>query len=435
MNAMTSQILVPFWIYQLAYLPFVFALGAIVGSFLNVVICRLPAGQSIIHPPSSCPKCGHRLRWHENLPILGWLRLRGRCASCRQRISVQYPMIELASALLFTASFVLYYMVRSKAPIVGGLVPAYLSQRGFGQTWPVWAMHMTMLSSLLAMSVIDARTYTVPIQITWVVTTVAFIVHAIMPVWPASHIGLPLSTVYNPTTLYPGGPMVYPGGPVPVLVEFGRWTIPLVGPTGLGVGLGALAGLAASGFMLRRNLLRMSFLDFDLYVKHGDSIIAYPHARREVEWELDYLGPIVLGMIAGGLVGRSFAVALLPLWAQSLGGSIMGYLTGAGLIWGTRVLFTLLFGKEAMGLGDAHILGCVGAVTGWIDPILIFFVSPFFALAGIAITLILGRFFKGTTRVLPYGPWLAVGTLFVLLGDRWIEAFLGMLFRLWIDLP
>ena len=76
-------------------------LGACVGSFLNVVIYRVPLGQSIVSPPSRCPKCGARLQWYDNLPIFGWLLLGGRCRTCRNPISIQYPIVELITALLF----------------------------------------------------------------------------------------------------------------------------------------------------------------------------------------------------------------------------------------------------------------------------------------------------------------------------------------------
>jgi leader peptidase (prepilin peptidase)/N-methyltransferase len=75
--------------------------GACIGSFLNVVIFRLPLGQSIVSPPSRCPKCGYRLKWYDNVPIFGWLLLGGRCRHCKNLISVQYPLVELVTALLF----------------------------------------------------------------------------------------------------------------------------------------------------------------------------------------------------------------------------------------------------------------------------------------------------------------------------------------------
>lgn len=76
-----------------------FVLGAVVGSFLNVVIYRLPRRESLIWPGSHCPKCGHLIRWYDNLPILSWLLLRGRCRDCGTVISIRYPIIEVLAAL------------------------------------------------------------------------------------------------------------------------------------------------------------------------------------------------------------------------------------------------------------------------------------------------------------------------------------------------
>jgi len=78
-------------------------LGLVIGSFLNVVIHRIPAKESLSRPPSHCPACGHRIRNRHNIPLLGWLLLRGRCADCDVRISVRYPLVELLTAVLFVA--------------------------------------------------------------------------------------------------------------------------------------------------------------------------------------------------------------------------------------------------------------------------------------------------------------------------------------------
>ncbi len=76
-------------------------LGACLGSFLNVVLHRWPRGESIVWPGSRCPKCGHAIRaWH-NLPVIGWLLLRGKCYDCHAPISPKYPLIEAAVGVLF----------------------------------------------------------------------------------------------------------------------------------------------------------------------------------------------------------------------------------------------------------------------------------------------------------------------------------------------
>lgn len=76
-------------------------LGLLIGSFLNVVIHRVPAGQSLVSPGSACPRCGHAVRARDNVPVVSWLLLRGRCRDCRAPIAVRYPLVELATGLLF----------------------------------------------------------------------------------------------------------------------------------------------------------------------------------------------------------------------------------------------------------------------------------------------------------------------------------------------
>ncbi|GGS74897.1 prepilin peptidase [Planobispora rosea] len=78
-------------------------LGLVVGSFLNVVIHRVPRAESLVRPGSRCPHCGTAIRPRQNVPVLSWLALRGRCAACRAPISARYPLVELATALLFAA--------------------------------------------------------------------------------------------------------------------------------------------------------------------------------------------------------------------------------------------------------------------------------------------------------------------------------------------
>jgi leader peptidase (prepilin peptidase) / N-methyltransferase len=80
-----------------------FALGLAVGSFLNVVLWRVPRGQSIVSPGSHCPSCDTPLRPRELVPVVSWLAQRGRCRTCGARISVRYPLVELGSGIAFAA--------------------------------------------------------------------------------------------------------------------------------------------------------------------------------------------------------------------------------------------------------------------------------------------------------------------------------------------
>jgi leader peptidase (prepilin peptidase) / N-methyltransferase len=120
----------------------VFAFGSAIGSFLNVVIYRIPAGLSILHPPSRCPHCLHQLGITENVPVFGWLWLQGKCKHCHSPISMRYPLIEAATGILFL--FVFWtFDVNIK-------------------TLGVWAF----FSWLLALSMIDLDTMTLPGKLT-----------------------------------------------------------------------------------------------------------------------------------------------------------------------------------------------------------------------------------------------------------------------------
>ena len=99
----------------LPFLLLAFALGASIGSFLNVCIARWPHDLSVVRPASRCPKCERPIRWHENIPLLGWLMLRGRCAGCRLPISPRYPLVEATVGLLWVAA--LWYF----GPTLAGL--------------------------------------------------------------------------------------------------------------------------------------------------------------------------------------------------------------------------------------------------------------------------------------------------------------------------
>lgn len=90
---------------EILLLLFSFILGAVIGSFLNVCIYRIPAGLSIVSPASRCPQCETAIRWYQNIPIISWLVLGGRCAQCSAKISIRYPLVEALTGTLFLGVF------------------------------------------------------------------------------------------------------------------------------------------------------------------------------------------------------------------------------------------------------------------------------------------------------------------------------------------
>jgi leader peptidase (prepilin peptidase) / N-methyltransferase len=131
---------------QLTGLSIVYAglLGAVIGSFLNVCILRWGADpkQSVVRPRSRCPRCGRRLVWYDNIPVISWLLLRARCRGCGKPISIQYPLIELATACIWA------YMVWRNGPTVEAVRGAV-----FG-------------TLLLGIAMTDARAYIIPDEFT-----------------------------------------------------------------------------------------------------------------------------------------------------------------------------------------------------------------------------------------------------------------------------
>ncbi len=211
----------------------IFTLGACLGSFLNVVIYRLPAGLKLGSPPSRCPVCETRIERRDNVPIIGWLRLRGRCRTCGTKISPRYPIIELLVGLLFFAFL--------KAELLsGGKNLPYREPNSYaGVVWIIWYtkwdlvgiyfFHLFLLCVILAASLMHVDGHAVPNRL-----------------WrPAFLVGLIGSVLF--ATLHPI-PVITPR---PQWLEQLRWSITLPDklfsgwPFRLGVGLDGLADAAA----------------------------------------------------------------------------------------------------------------------------------------------------------------------------------------------
>ena len=128
---------------RLAIEVWVVALGAALGSFLNVVVARVPAGESVVRPGSRCPRCRAPIAWYDNVPVLSWLVLRGRCRRCGVAIPLRYPAVELA-----------------------GAAAAWLAWRRHGLSLP-FAAELAFVDLLLALALIDLATWLLPHALTW----------------------------------------------------------------------------------------------------------------------------------------------------------------------------------------------------------------------------------------------------------------------------
>lgn len=370
---------VPDWIW----LIFIFAFGCCVGSFLNVVIYRLPRDKSLIMPGSSCPACGERIRFYDNIPLISWLVLGRKCRDCKAPISPRYFVIELLTGMVFVGLFWLYFRTDLRAGI-----------GGFGGGWLIYLLHLTLLAAFIAASAIDLELWVIPISVCWLVTGVGFIASAA------------------------AGYVIDPS----VIREFGL--LPIASPGTGAMAAGAAIGLAISWMLLVTGLIKRSYESQDSeHAPQEPDKLPQPllNHRLEICREIVFLLPILICAAGAFWLTRESestrtwwaAFSQRPVVAGFLG-SLLGYFIGCGVVWATRIFGTLGFGKEAMGLGDVHLMGAAGAVVGPVPVVVAFFIAPFFGLAWAGFQM----FFK-KTRQIPYGPFLSLGVFTVmLLHDR-----------------
>jgi leader peptidase (prepilin peptidase)/N-methyltransferase len=366
---------------------FVFAFGCCIGSFLNVVAWRLPRGKSLVHPGSACPHCGSPIRFYDNIPVLSWLILGGiilkaRCRRCRSPISGRYFVVELLTGLVFLGVYVAYFRwgMRSGMPLfeAGGCV--------------VYLTHVALLAAFIAASIIDLESWIIPLTICWFATGAGLVGSA------AGAVMLPLRQVSQ------------------------HGLLPVASATSGALAVGAAVGLGISLVLVAKGLVRRSYeseLESSglVAVESGEPEVEENiNHRLEVLKEIVFLSPIVVCSVlawwmtrTGPLAGPWSRLVATPVVAGVLG-SAWGYFVGCTVVWTTRILGTLAFGKEAMGLGDVHLMGAAGAVVGPLMVVLAFFLAPFFGLGWAATQLISKKIHQ-----IPYGPFLSLATLMVMI--------------------
>jgi leader peptidase (prepilin peptidase)/N-methyltransferase len=407
-----SEILIPNWFW----IVFLFAIGCCVGSFLNVVIYRLPRDKSLVRPPSSCPSCGKHIQFYDNIPLVSWLLLRGKCRYCKARISPRYFVIELLTGLVFVGTFALYFHSGLRHGI-----PAFLSGG-----WILYLISVILFSALIASSAIDLEMWIIPLSICWFAAAAGLLGGAIAPLF------------IHPATIrhYFLMPMTAD------LIFFNHTTV-------ASLVIGATIGLGISMLLLAAGILKRSY-DFskiqkspenpeksaDSTSQSGSGQASSPQAegkfndRFEMFREVLFLLPIIVCALAASQIVNQ-CPALHQWWlvfsqrpvVEGFMGSLAGYFVGCTVVWATRILGTLAFGREAMGLGDVHLMGAAGTVIGPLFIIIAFFVAPFFGLVWAA-----AQLFSKKTRQIPYGPFLSIGIVVVMIFHDGIIDYLKVVF-------
>ena len=380
---------------------FIFAFGCCIGSFLNVVIYRLPRDKSLVTPPSSCPVCKKHIRFYDNIPLISWLMLGGKCRYCKIPISPRYFVIELLTGIVFLGLFILYFYT----DFIPGMIP--FMEGG----WLIYMLHIILLGAFIAASAIDLELWIIPLSICWFVTGAGLMGSAL------------------------GGSIIGPE-----LVKTSMLLPKASSGTGA-LGVGAAIGLFISIFLLASGRIKRSY-ESESSGKNdnirpdkcdepddGEPDNRYNH-RLEALREVLFLLPVIIGSVCVYLLFnkveplRTWWVVFCqrPFVAGFLG-SLWGYFIGCGVVWAVRIFGTLGFGKEAMGLGDVHLMGAAGAVIGPFSVVVAFFIAPFFGLAWAGFQM----FFKKIHQI-PYGPFLSLGVFVVMILHDWILDRIGPIF-------
>ena len=383
--------MVPGWLW----LCFIFAFGCCIGSFLNVVIYRLPRDKSLVRPPSACPACGKQIRFYDNIPLVSWLVLAGKCRNCKAKISAHYFLVELLTGAVFTGLFALYFYSNFRAavpPVADG-------------GWLIYLLHITLLAALIAASGIDMEFWIIPLCICWFVTAVGFA-------------GATVSSLFLDIDMIQGYNLIY-----------------LASADTSSAAVGAAVGLVLSLLFLTTGFIKRS------YESDVPDELTQPQADNETKTQINhrleacreilFLLPIIICSVVFFLLNRR--VETIHQWWLTISqiqplagflGALWGYFVGCGIVWATRILGTLGFGKEAMGLGDVHLMGAAGAIIGPVSVVIAFFIAPFFGLVWVSVAM----FFK-KIRQIPYGPFLSLAVFTVMILHDWIFSFLFDVFQ------
>jgi prepilin signal peptidase PulO-like enzyme (type II secretory pathway) len=371
---------------SLADLPFAvaaiaaFIFGLIIGSFLNVVIHRVPREQSIVKPGSHCPACGAAVRAFDNIPLLSFVLLGGRCRQCRARIAFLYPLVEFLTGLVFL-------LIISKT----------------GPRWEA-GLEMAFAATMIALIFIDWRHQLLPNVIIYPALVLALAANALRAGW-----GEPLSYPLDLSIIFTAAETQFP-----------LWRAAIVG--------GAVLAVAAP------SLLLLEHLDLRLYDKYfvaerdepelavTDNVAVADEIDEEAA-ERRYRRAIYSTLVIGLLLGVAWAAAVLLIapsdpqpFEQAYDGlirALIGALIGGAPLWWIRAVYFVARRREGMGLGDIKLMALIGAFLGWQGALsVLLFGSISGALLG---AVVMWRNRTGSRTALPFGACLGATAVLVLL--------------------
>jgi leader peptidase (prepilin peptidase)/N-methyltransferase len=343
------------------YLDFmVFAFGAVIGSFLNVCVHRMPLDQSIVTPPSHCPHCSQRIRWADNIPLLSYLALRGKCRHCGATISPRYFVVELLTAALFLMVW-LRVTPWDNTPV-----------RAMG--FLVGPIYWLVIAGLIVATFIDFEHYIIPNELTLGGVIVGFVLSVAVP-------PLQRTDSHGLAALRSLGGILTGGMALLAIAEFGKLVFGR-----LRVRLPQDTAIAITDCTLK--LPDEKLVWSDIFFRRSDKV-RFIATRLKV-------------------ADKEFAGATVIVREDSITINGEKYpLATVGVIEAT--VNEIILPREAMGLGDVKLLAGIGAFLGWQATVFAIFLS---AAVGSIVSLgliALGK--KAFSSKIPYGPYIALGAV------------------------
>ena len=363
-------------------------LGAFIGSFLGVVIHRLPQGKSIVSPPSHCDDCGTVLRWYDNIPVIGWALLRGRCRWCGAKIPFSVWLIEIVTGCITAA--VTWYVLTHPAEIIsplGAFVALYTD-------WQ-WFPSLIALIALLVVS--------------WslLVSTATDLAHMIIPdeLSKPLQVAAPFLSLCALGTLVDGEYLQYFFA-VRSEVGDGGQTIAMFSVFGGAILVGGIVVLAA--------LVLVASLPFARWV-YGTRLKG-PFPWKEDDhrsfakglwWYVIALIPALGCLLIMSALSQPGISGDLPLYmVYGLSHALLGSLCGWYLPYAIGLFGSWGFHRNALGYGDVKMLAWMGCFLGPVGVLYTFFLAAIFGtIVGIPMR------FLGGGRELPFGPYLVLGAV------------------------
>ena len=357
--------------YELIFRCFAFVLGAAVGSFLNVCIYRLPRDLSVNEPRRSfCPACKKQIPWQQNLPLLSWLFLRGKCASCGSKIAFRYFLVELLTALLFLAIWIAF-------------------------PWSIALVYWVFVSLLLAATFIDFEHFIIPDEITIGGTVTGALACLIVPA---------------------------------LMGVDSRWWAGAMSLGAAALGYGLLwvvleAGKKAFG----KKRIRLEAPTPFSWVRDGDDAEFVVGEERAL-WSEHFAREsdlMLLDCAEAEIDGRRFEKTTLQFNYDRLRiGEESSPLDKIDRI--TGIVNELQIPREAMGRGDLKFLAAIGAFLGWRAVLFSIFAGSLLGSVVGLVSMLFGQ--RAWSAKIPFGPYLALGALlWMFFGVRLVAWYAGLL--------